>query len=110
MFGVAVVDVFPSFFHAFDFGGIMEAAEESLLKSFRRGAGKHAGDIHVGVAGTSKAKVDHPDHFVVFVEEDVAEIEVAVHQMVHFGVFDEGVIGVDVLFVVFIVELVEEVA
>ena len=79
--GVAVVDVLPSFFHAFDlwFGIVCKTAEESLSKFVRSGAGKHAGNVHIGIAGAGEAKINHANHLVIFIEEDVAEVEITVH-------------------------------
>ena len=70
MFGVAVVDMLPGGFHAFNFGlgGFVELAKEGVFKFGRGGAGKHAGDIHVRVAGAGKAEINHADDFVVFIE------------------------------------------
>ena len=70
VFGVAVVDVLPGFFHAFDlgFGIVCKTAEESLSKFVRSGAGKHAGNVHIGIAGAGEAKINYADHFIVFVE------------------------------------------
>lgn len=74
MFGVAVVDILPGFFHAGDFGLIGKFGEEGGLEFFGRGAGNDAGDVHVRVAGAGKTKVDHADNFVVSVEQNVAEV------------------------------------
>ena len=65
MIGVAVVDMLPDVFHAGDFGSIIEMFEELLLKIVGSGARNHAGDVHVGVAGTSEAKIDDANHVVV---------------------------------------------
>lgn len=70
MLGITRVDVAPSGFHAIDFGLVFfrKTAAQSVFELFGRGAGKHAGDIHVGIAGAGEAEVDDTDHFVVLVE------------------------------------------
>ena len=110
--GIAVVDVLPGGLHAGDFGAriFVELAEEGVLKFGGGGTRKHAGYVHVGVAGAGETEIDYADDFVVFVEQDVAEIEVAVDELVGFGVFDVAVIGVDVFFVMFVVEFFKEFA
>ena len=68
--GITVVDMLPSRFHALDFGfGIfVEVAKEGIFKFGGSGARKHAGNIHVRVAGASKTEIDDANHFVIFVE------------------------------------------
>ena len=80
VFGVALVNVLPDVFHVVDFGGVggFELVEEDLLEFGGGGAGDDAGNIHIGIAGAGKAKINYADDLVVAVEEDVAEIEVAV--------------------------------
>lgn len=68
MFGVAVVDILPSFFHAVDFGLVGKFSKKSFFKFFRRRARNDAGNVHVGIAGAGKTKVDYADDFVVFVK------------------------------------------
>ena len=103
--GVAAIDMLPDVFHVVDFGGVVEMLEEFLLEVVGGGAGEDAGNVHVGIAGAGEAEVDDADHLVVLVEEDVAEVEVAVDELIGLGLFDVGVVGVDVVVVVFVVEL-----
>ena len=74
MFGVAVVDVLPSGFHAIDFFGVFELAEEGFFELGWSGARNDAGDIHVWVADAGEAEINEANDFVVFVEQDIAEI------------------------------------
>ena len=85
-------------------------AEKGVFKFGGSGSGKHAGDIHVRVAGAGKTKINHANHFIVFVEQNVAEIKIAVNKVVGLGVFDVVVVGIDMFFVVLVVEFVEELA
>lgn len=110
MFGVAIVNVLPGGFHAFDFSGvIVEKLEESLLEFSRSGARNHASDVHVRVAGTGKTKVNDTYDMVVLIEENVAEVEVAMDELIGFGGFDKGVVGIDVFSVVFVIKFVEKI-
>ena len=65
--GVAGVDVLPSLLHAGDFGGVVKLLNEGIGEFCGGGAGKHASDVHVRVAETSKAKINYADDFVIFV-------------------------------------------
>lgn len=103
MLGVAGVDMLPGFSHAGDLGGIVELLDESVGEFFGGGAGEHAGDVHIGVASASETKVDDADDFIVFIEEDIAEIEVAVDEILFFGLFDVDVILVNVLVVMLVI-------
>ena len=102
--GVALVDIVPSVAHAVNFGGIVELAEEGFFEFSWGGAGDDASGVHVRIAGASETEVDNADDFVVFIEENVAEVEVAVDEFFQFSFFDVGVVGVDVLVVMLVVE------
>ena len=67
MVGIAGVNVVPGGFHAGDFGGVGEFREEGTFEGIGDGAREDAGDVHLRVARTSKAKVDHANHVVVIV-------------------------------------------
>ena len=67
VFGIAVVDMLPGLFHAGDFCGVVEMAEERLFELFGGRTGNDAGDVHIGVAGAGKTEVDDADDFVVVV-------------------------------------------
>lgn len=112
MLSVASVDVAPGGFHAIDFGFVFfrKTAAQGVFELVGRGTGKHASNVHVGIASAGETEIDDADHLVVLVEQNVAEIEVAVDKLVRFGVFDESVVVVDVSFVVLIIEFVEEFA
>ena len=106
MLGVALVDVLPDTFHVVDFGSVggFELVEEYLLEFGGGGAGDDAGDIHIGVAGAGEAEINDANHFVVFVEENVAEVKVAVDEFLLLGFFDVIMVGVDMVVVVLVVE------
>ncbi len=103
MLGVAGVDMLPGFFHAGDLGGVVKLLDESVGEFFRSGAREHAGDVHIGIASAGETKVDDADDFVVFIEEDITEIEIAVDEILFFGLFDVDVVLVDVLVVMLVV-------
>lgn len=109
--GVAVVDIVPNLLHAADLRSVFvgELAEEGVFELLRGGARNHAGDVHLRVAGAGETEVDHANYFVVPIEEDVAEVEVAVNELVPLGALDVVVVCVDVGGVVLVVELVEEI-
>ena len=65
MLGVAGVDVLPGLFHAGDFGGVVELAEEGGGEFGWSGTGEHASDVHVGIAGAGEAKINDADDLVV---------------------------------------------
>lgn len=65
--GVASIDIVPSGAHAFYLGGIVELAKESLFEFGWSRARYDTGNIHVRIAGTSKAKIYNADYFVVLV-------------------------------------------
>ena len=67
MGGIASIDIVPGGAHTLNFRGIVELAKESLLKLSRSGARNNTGDIHMRIAGTSKAKIYNADDFVVVV-------------------------------------------
>ena len=110
--GVAGVDMLPVGLHAGDLAGGVggELREEGVFELGRDGAGEDAGDVHIGVAGAGEAKIDDADDVVVGIEEDVAEVEVAVDELALLGGLDVGMVGIDVRIVVLVIELVEEVA
>ena len=114
MVGVATVDMLPGGFHAGDFVGVFlviaELGEEGVFKFGWGGAGNDAGNIHIGIAGAGKAKINHADNFVVFIEKDVTEIQIAMNELLFFGGFDVGVIFINVAVVVFIIKFVKEFA
>lgn len=80
-----------------------------MLKFGGDGARNHAGNVHIGIASAGKTKIDYANDFVVFIEEDIAEIEVAVDEFLLLGLFNKGVVFVDMLDVVTIIELVKEI-
>ena len=80
VFGVALVDIVPSVAHAVNLGSVVKLTEESFFELFGGGAGDDTCGVHVGITGASKAEVDNADDFVVFIEENVAEVEVAVNE------------------------------
>lgn len=94
MFGIAVVDVLPSDFHAVDFFFIFELAEEGGLEFVGSRAGNDAGDIHVWVAGAGETEIDKANDFVVFIEEDIAEVEIAMNEILLVGGTDKSVVFV----------------
>ena len=106
VFGVALVDVLPDIFHVVDFGGVggFELVEEYLLEFGGGGAGDDAGDIHIWVAGAGEAEIDDTNHFVVLVEENVAEVKVAVDEFLFLGFFDVIMVGVDMVVVMLVIE------
>lgn len=104
MVGIAGVDVVPDVLHVINFGLVVEFAQESFFEFFWNRAGNNAGNVHVWVANAGKTEVDDADDFVVFVEQDVAEIEVAMYKVVLLGVFDIFVIGWEMVFVVLIIK------
>ena len=106
MFGVALVNVLPDVFHVVDFGGVggFKLVEEDLLKFGGGGAGDDAGNIHIGVAGAGEAEINDANHFVVLIEENVAEIKVSVNKLLLFGFFDVIMVGVDMVAVMLVVE------
>ena len=67
MLGVAVVDVLPGGFHARNFGGVFELAEEGFFEFFGGGAGNDASNVHIRVAGAGEAKINYADDFVVVI-------------------------------------------
>lgn len=75
---VALVDAAPDVAHFGDFGVIVELGEDGVFEVWMGGAGEDAGSVHVGVTDAGEAEVDDADDFVLVVEEDVAEVEVAV--------------------------------
>lgn len=109
MVGVAVVDIVPSLLHARDFGSVGELSEKSIFKLGGSGARDHASDVHLRVAGAGEAKINYADDFVVFVEQDIAEVEIAMDKLVLLGGLDIAMVGIDMLVVVLIVELVEKI-
>ena len=78
MVGVATVDMLPGGLHAGDFFGVFlviaELGEEDVFKFGWGGARNYASDIHIGVAGAGKAKINYADNFIVFIEKDVAKV------------------------------------
>lgn len=103
MFGVAGVDMLPSLFHAGDFGGVVELIEKGGGETFWSGAREHAGNVHVGIAGTGEAEINDADDLVVVVKKDVAEVEVAMDEVLFFGLFDVGVVLIDMLIVMLVI-------
>ena len=103
MLGVAVINVLPSGAHAFNFGGVGEAAEQSGFEFFGSGARQHPSDIHIGITSAGETKINDADHFVVLVEQDITKVKIAVDEAIFFGVFDKFMIAVDMGGVVFII-------
>lgn len=109
MGSVALVDVVPGIAHAVNFGSVVKLTEESFLKFLGGRAGDDTRGVHVGIACAGETEVDDADDFVVVVEEDITEVEVAVDEVASLGLFNESVVGVDVLVVVLVVELFQKV-
>ena len=74
MLGVAGIDMFPSGFHPSYFGGIHKLGKEGFFKFFWNWARKHPSGVHLRIAGASKAKINHADDFVFFVEQNIAKV------------------------------------
>ena len=112
MVGIAGVDMLPGGLHAGNLAGGVggELGEEGVFELGRDGAGEDASNVHIGVAGAGEAKINDADDAVVRVEEDVAEVEVAMDELALLGGLDVGVVGVDVRIVVLVIEFVKEVA
>ena len=103
---VAGVDATPDVAHAEDFGVVFKFGLDGLFENWVGGAGDDARGVHVGVADAGEAEVDDADDFVLVVEKNVAEVEVAVDEGGSgFVFFDVGVIAVEVGGVVAVVEL-----
>ena len=94
MLGIAVVDVLPSDFHAVDFFFIFELAEEGGFELVGSRAGNDAGDVHVWVASAGKTEIDKANDFVVLIEKNIAEVEIAMNEILLVGGTDKSVIFV----------------
>lgn len=103
MFSVAVVDMAPGLFHAFYFCSVVKVFEKGFFKFFGSRARNHTSDVHVRVAGAGETEINDADDFVIFIQEDITEVEIAVNKFFHFGFFNVVMVGVNMFIVMFIV-------
>lgn len=109
MVGVAGVDMLPSGAHARDFADVCKFGKKSFFKIFRNWAGKHAGGVHLGISGAGETKVDDADNFVILIEQNIAEVKIAMNKFFLLSFFDVSVVGVDMVVVMFVIELVKKI-
>ena len=82
--GVTIVNILPSFFHARNFFNIFKLAQENFLKFLWCRSRYYSRHVHIRVSSPGEAKINHPNHFVIFIEQNIPKIQISMHKIIRF--------------------------